>query len=178
MTEQELLNKINNCKSEIENLNALITDLQEQAEKFKQEINKAELKDILDDYETALIKNSFWLEGHLGDVILGGETHMVRLKDDNPYACYPTQEYAEKARKIKTLNDMLLAFKWCYDKDFDPDFDTDVARYYVTYDACNDVFDVDTCYTPIYFNAVCFSKHDKAQKCCDWLNSMDLEDLR
>ena len=178
MTEQELLNKIDNCKSEIENLNTMITDLQKQVENAKEEMKERELADILDDYKKALKKNSFWLEGRLSDAILGGENHNFHITDDNPYAFYPTQEYAEKARKIKTLNDMLLAFKWCYDKDFDPDFDTDVARYYVTYDACNDVFDVDTCYTPIYFNAVCFSKHDKAQKCCEWLNSMDLEDLR
>lgn len=178
MDKQELLTKINNCKSEIENLNARITDLQEQVEKFKQEINKAELEDILDDYKEALSKNSFWLEGHLGDAILGGETHMFCLKYDNPYACYPTQEYAEKARKIKTLNDMILAFKWCYDKDFDPDLYDEVKRCYIYYDPCNSKFEIDTGYTSNYFNAVCFSTHSIAEKCCDWLNSMDLEDLR
>ena len=36
----EVLNRINNCKSKIENLNTWITDLQEQVEKVRKEINK------------------------------------------------------------------------------------------------------------------------------------------
>lgn len=177
MTEQELLNKINNCKSEIENLNKRITDLQKQVENAKEEMKERELADILKDYEKALKKNSFWLEGRLSDAILGGENHNFHITDDNPYACYPSQEYAEKARKIKTLNDMILAFKWCYDRDYTPDWKYIVTRYFVVYDFIEGKYCVATT-NKVDNNVIYFSGEKVAQKCCEWLNSMDLEDLK
>ena len=87
------------------------------------------------------------------------------------YANYLTEEYAKQAQKIKEFNDKLLAFKWCYDRDYIPVFsgDYDNRAYYIYYDSEYKEYDYD-------WDSVCerniiyFSSKEIAQKCCDWLN--------
>lgn len=43
-------------------------------------------------------------------------------KQSNPYSNYLTKELAEQARELKDFNDKLLAFKYCYDLDYKPDW--------------------------------------------------------
>lgn len=90
------------------------------------------------------------------------------------YANYPTKEYAEQAQKIKEFNDKLLAFKWCYDRDYEPKWEcnglTKENKYYVYYDDSYGEYDYD--YVCNYqSNLVYFSSEKTAKKCCDWLNT-------
>lgn len=98
---------------------------------------------------------------------------MAEYSDNNAsYSNYPTKEYAEQAQKIKEFNDKLLAFKWCYDRDYTPDWnDHESSKYYVYYDNYLGEYDED------YISGmemeepmVYFSSKEIAQKCCDWLN--------
>lgn len=62
-----------------------------------------------------------------------------KYNDNNTdrYSNYPIKEYAEQAQKIKEFNDKLLAFKWCYDRDYKPVFSGDYnnCAYYIYYDS-------------------------------------------
>lgn len=91
----------------------------------------------------------------------------------NPYRFYLTEELAEQAKKLKDFNDKLLAFKYCYDLDYKPDFSDDYnyRAYYVYYDSDDNKYDYDwdnVC----NMNMVYFSSGKIAQKCADWLNSL------
>lgn len=88
------------------------------------------------------------------------------------YSNYPTKEYAEQAQKIKEFNDKLLAFKYCYDRDYKPVFsgDYDNRAYFIYYDSDAEKYDYDwdsVCYE----NIIYFSSGEIARKCRDWLNA-------
>lgn len=89
----------------------------------------------------------------------------------SPYQHYFTEELAEQAKKLKDFNDKLLAFKYCYDLDYKPDFSDCLNRaYYVYYDSELDMYDY--ALEEQKNNLVYFSSVEIAQKCCDWLNSL------
>jgi hypothetical protein len=82
------------------------------------------------------------------------------------------KEYAEQAQKIKEFNDKLLAFKWCYDRDYEPVFSGDYnnCAYHIYYDSVDRKYDWDS--ERVYDrNIIYFSSREIAQKCCDWLNA-------
>ena len=88
------------------------------------------------------------------------------------YSNYPIKEYAERAQRIKEFNDKLLAFKWCYDRDYEPVFSGDYSNhaYFVYYDSEDEkyAYDWDNICDR---NVIYFSSKEIAQKCCDWMNS-------
>ena len=89
------------------------------------------------------------------------------------YSNYPIKEYAERAQRIKEFNDKLLAFKWCYDRDYEPVFSGDYSSkdYYIYYDLESKQYDYGWD-TTIHRNLIYFSSAEIAQKCCDWLNGV------
>lgn len=87
------------------------------------------------------------------------------------YSLYPNKQYAEYAQKLKEFNDKLLAFKWCYDRDYIPVFsgDYDNRAYFICYDSEDNEYNYDwdnICNS----NVIYFSSKKIAQECCDWLN--------
>ena len=95
------------------------------------------------------------------------------IDDFNPYGTYPTEEYALMAQKMKIFNDKLLAFKWCYDREYQPNWSDMInPKYLVFYDYCSTQYDVDRV-IPLSLNTVYFSSYEIAQKCADWLNSLE-----
>lgn len=94
-------------------------------------------------------------------------------KDPNPYGTYPTEEYALMAQKMKIFNDKLLAFKWCYDKDYQPDWENESEnKYLVLFDSSESRF-ISVCCVSRIANLVYFSTKTIAQKCADWLNDLE-----
>lgn len=74
------------------------------------------------------------------------------------YCHYHTQEYAEMAMEMKEFNDKLLAFKWCYDRDYVPDWDDEgETKYSVMYDNQSESYKTAE-WRISKFNTVCFSK--------------------
>lgn len=101
------------------------------------------------------------------------EGYPLYIDDFNPYGTYPTEEYALMAQKMKIFNDKLLAFKWCYDRDYQPDWgDMINPKYLVFYDYISTQYDVERV-IPLSLNTVYFSSYEIAQKCADWLNSLE-----
>ena len=91
----------------------------------------------------------------------------------NPYKFYLTEKLAAQAKKLKDFNDKLLAFKYCYDLDYKPVFSGDYNdyAYFVYYDSKNNKYDYD--WDNADNNTVYFSSEEVAQKCADWLNSLN-----
>ena len=88
----------------------------------------------------------------------------------NPYQLYPTADLARLAYAHKRYNDMLLAFKYCYDNDYCPDWESVDILYSVGFNLKKHKYEAITLlnYTPV---SVIFSTNELAQKCADWLNA-------
>ena len=90
-----------------------------------------------------------------------------------PYYKYPSIEVGIMARVIKDLNDKMLVFKWCYDWDYTPDWKNDnQAKWFVFWDNSNERFNISYSVT-LDYGVVYFSKEDIANKCAEWLNSLN-----
>ena len=153
-----------------------INELNKQIEKLKAEINKIEHEDTLEQYVSDLCwaVKRYTLD-EFGRIKILEPIVGFDANEYNPYCHYMTEEYVNKAAKIKKFNDMLMAFKWCYDKDYEPDWTQgEDAKYRVVYnfDTYPKRYYVDWSYMYNH-NEICFSSEDIAQKCADWLNSID-----
>ena len=72
---------------------------------------------------------------------------------------------------MKKFNDMLLAFKWCYDREYEPDWkDNDESKFTVYYDGEEYTSDEMVTY---HAATVYFHSREIAQKCAYWLNNID-----
>lgn len=122
--------------------------------------------DLLKDYVDTFNNTMYWIEC---DSIRHGYVGKV---DDNVFAFdnLPTVEYAKELQKLNKFNGMMLAFKWCYDRDFEPDWgNDDQFKYYIEYNSKLGSWNVR--YNVVSrFNLVYFSSNEIAQKCADWLN--------
>ena len=161
--------KIKLLESQIAETNKLLAEIKkekENEEKKNTESVLAEYWNCLSSGETVYCVDSY---NEVSDI------NVYRGYDDtntDRYSNYPTEEYAEQAQKIKEFNDKLLAFKWCYDRDYKPVFsgDYDNRAYYIYFDSEDGKYDWD-------WDSVCdrnivyFSSKEIAQKCCDWLNA-------
>lgn len=105
-------------------------------------------------------------------IIMCDSFERVEEFTQSPYQRYLTRELAEQAKKLKDFNDKLLAFKYCYDLDYKPDWNNDCPKYYIYYSMVDNEYHGDgvTCMRE---SLVYFSTKEIAQKCADWLNSLN-----
>lgn len=89
-----------------------IKELKKQIEKINAEINKLERDDTLEQYESDISWGSdrYTLD-EFGCVKTLEPTIGFNSDEYNPYRHYMTEEYANKAAKMKKFSDMLMAFK-------------------------------------------------------------------
>lgn len=137
-------------------------------------------EDVIAKYKNDYCKGKqyyFDLNGNI-DYITAGETDAFK-KQSNPYSNYLTEELAEQAKKIKDFNDKLLAFKYCYDRDYNPVFSGDYENraYFVYYDSEDKEYNCDWDNISNR-NVIYFSSDEIAQKCCDWLNNSFEEEIK
>ena len=93
----------------------------------------------------------------------------------NSYYQFLSKEYADEAARLYKLICMQLAFKWCHDRDYVPDWaDAESEKWFVAYDAVSNIYDIGAAYV-VTENLVFFSSREVAQKCADWLNSLNWE---
>ena len=106
-------------------------------------------------------------------VNMGDSFEKVEGLSQSPYQHYLTEELAEQAKELKDFNDKLLAFKYCYDRDYKPVFSDDYSNraYYVHYDSEDKEYSYDWDNISNR-NVVYFSSEEIARKCADWLNSL------
>lgn len=181
MDSNEILEKLSECLSQInelsEKVSSLADDYQksveaEQAEQIDEAKQAERITDeLLEDYFSCFNGSMYYLNEN--GVVEEATVYSAGSEFDlYPYLKYPNMEYALQAQKLKKFNDMLLAFKWCYDRDFEPDWtDMNQFKYYIEHNSRSNSFGVRYNISS-RFNLVYFSSHEIAQKCADWLNKV------
>lgn len=96
----------------------------------------------------------------------------------NTFTSYLTSGLAEQAEKMKFFNDILLAYKYCYDCAYQPTWvsyssDNDTI-YTVVYDNVDGEYIYDMS-SSLQANLVCFSSLEVASNCARFLNQIDPE---
>lgn len=174
MIKEEMLDRLNEYLSQINNI-------AESANKLVEEfINAPEQADVIDDdflkdYNTVQPNDTIYFINQCGEIQVSGTGNKSTIQnsfDVHPYLNYHTEEYAKKAQKLKKFNDMLLAFKWCYDRDYVPVWTAKNLKYCIGYDSAHGRYDFCS-YAIWLYSTVYFSSRDIAQKCVDWLNNID-----
>ena len=160
--------KIQRAEQLIAEANALLNEVK---------VNSSNEEDVIAKYKNDYNKGNKYYLNNQSDVDLihrGNSFETTKSLSQSPYQYYLTEELAEQAKKLKDFNDKLLAFKYCYDLDYKPVFsgNCDNRAYYVYYDSEDSEYTCD--WASIYNrNMVYFSSREIAQKCADWLNSME-----
>lgn len=161
--------KIELLESQIAETNKLLAEIK----KEKENEEKKNTESVLAEYWNCLNsgESAFYVDASnkVDDAKLFGEYDDIRT---DRYSNYITKEYAERAQEIKEFNDKLLAFKWCYDRDYKPVFsgDYDNRAYYIYFDSEYGKYDWDW-ESVCDRNVIYFSSKEIIQKCCDWLNA-------
>lgn len=172
MNIEEKMNKLSESIAETNKLFAEITA--ELATLKEQENNEDDVAiDILERYKDArnLYRNSYYIDEN-SEIKEDYGICNFYTDVENPYDVYLTKEFATQAQKMKKFNDLCLAFKYCYDEDYRPDWSNYEYKYCVIYD-----FENNRCYVEqpekYYYNVVHFSSREIAQKLADYLNEID-----
>jgi hypothetical protein len=171
MTDNEMLDKLNDYLSQInkiaEKANKLAEEYQKSVEQASEDMTNMVLSEYLKDTEDGEV---YYMNSNSKiDTACGGRNS----NDFNPYINYPSHEFAERAQKLKVFNDMLLAFKWCYDRDYEPIWDTHHINFFIQYDVSSNRYEVNGSDLVIHESTVYFSNRVAASKCAAWLNKID-----
>lgn len=162
-------------KEDIEKLNSLVAEVNALAEKIKNDYAEEQEDDVLAEYIEAVNSGKYLLHwvNSSGDIKCGPGACV--LDNYNPYSNYVNTDIAGKAARMKKFNDMLLAFKWCYDKTYEPEWgDSDSLKYFIYYDTDTSMYAVDS--SEVFAkNDVYFSTRIRAEDCAYWLNKVDPE---
>ena len=108
-----------------------------------------------------------------GSVVRSESTHIFYPDDVNPYYRHLNSYYAEEAARLHAEIDRMLAFKWCNDQDYEPDWSNpSEIKWGVYFDTAYGHYDIWHTYTenvgPVYF-----STRKIAVNCANWLNAKD-----
>jgi hypothetical protein len=174
MTKEEILDICNAYLSQINNIAERVNKL---VEEFNNAPEQADVidDDFLKDYNTVQPNDTIYFINQCCELQVGSTGNKSTIQDPfdaQPYLNYHTEEYAKKAQKLKKFNDMLLAFKWCYDRYYVPDWTAKKLKYCIGYNPADGRYDICS-YASWLYSMVYFSSRDIAQKCVDWLNNID-----
>ena len=162
-------------KEDIEKLNGLVAEVNALAEKIRNDYAEEQEDNVLAEYIEAVNSGKYLLHwvNSSGDIKCGPGACV--LDNYNPYSNYVNTDIADKAAKMKKFNDMLLAFKWCYDKTYEPEWGgRDSQKYFIYYDTVKSIYAVDF-FRSFAVNDVYFSTRIIAEECANWLNKVDPE---
>lgn len=159
--------KIQRAEQLIAEANALLNEVK---------ANSSNEEDVIAKYKEDYCKGKKYYINHNSNVDfvdMGDSFEKVERLTKSPYQHYLTEELAKQAKTLKDFNDKLLAFKYCYDRDYKPVFSGAYSNhaYCVYYDSEDREYGYDwdnVCNR----NVVYFSSEEIVQKCCDWLNSL------
>lgn len=166
-----------NTNEKINKMNELLAEVNKLAKELNKEYNISSstttdeaLKAYIQDAQDADITN-YWINVD-GEVDKG--TADYRPCNFNPYCNYLRKDYADKSAKIKKFYDILLAFKWGNEKNYEPDWTNTDYKYFVYYDVEKGSYNADSVYT-MAASIIYFSSYDMAKKCAEFLTNIDPE---
>ena len=167
--------KMNKLSESIAETNKLFAEITAELALHKEGNNENDVTDVLKRYKDArnLLKNSYYIDENSEIKEAYGICNFY-TDVENPYDVYITKEFATQAQKMKKFNDLCLAFKYCYDEDYQPDWSNYNYKYRVIYDFENNRYYVEQP-EKYYCNVVHFSSRKIAQKLADYLNEIDLD---
>jgi hypothetical protein len=172
MTFEEKMNKLSETIAET---NRLFAELTEELATSKENENSKDdiVIDILERYKDIreLHDYLYFLDENSKIDNCRGPYEFVNNVED-PYDLYPTKKLAHQAQKMKIFNDLCLAFKYCHDEDYQPDWSNYDYKYRVIYDFENNRYYVEQP-EKYYCNVVHFSSREIAQKLANYLNEID-----
>ena len=166
---------------EAESMMLKATKLMESAKKLIEESKISNDTGVLAEYNNKFGTGcSYWYLDGMGDIIESSSDYKyyeISPKEYNYFNGFWDLKYAEQSKQLTAFNNKLLAFKWCYDRDYEPDWDSNEAKFFVyrSYLQKENMYNTyrwDTTWT-LCENIIYFSSEEIAQKCCDWLNSME-----
>ena len=178
--EDTYMSESNNRKDKIKELEEYLNKAFNLLNEIKEEekVKEANEKNILEEYRATLCNegSTVYAIDEFNDIIDGkvpSGADFPSLETIDRCANYPTKEIAKQSLALKSFNDKLLAFKYCYDKDYKPNWNNDYERkyyVYVNHHSKEPYFDCSYC-TACCYNDVYFSSEEIAKKCCDYLNN-------
>lgn len=154
-------------------------ELIEEAHRLLDEINCSKNEPAnsspIAEYEEAInASTSYYYVGLRGGIMNGhGFAGSFEKNCKNPYWRFLSSDYAHIASIYHRLIDAQLAFKWCYDRDFMPDWSSanrDKAKYTIRYDHDLEKYVSDFVYA-VEFPTIYFSTREIARECANWLNN-------
>ena len=165
-----------NINEKINKMNELLAEVNKLAEEIKNEQNTPVsvtnnvLSRYINDSQDIDITN-YWLDSN-GEVVYGQEKYLPN--NYNPYCNYMRKDYADKSAKLKKFYDILFAFKWSNDKDYEPDWTNTENKYYIYYDVVESKYNIDFVYDMVEC-IVYFKSSEIAEKCANYLTCIDPE---
>lgn len=160
MNKKELENEIMKTQEQLKKLQAAL----DEAEKLEKEVpEKLIFKE----------KDEYCYVDSMGDICWNRYTHMSSgdIKRVHNRRAFLQEKLAEIfAEKTQFIAD-LLHFKYLYDRDYEPDWDSvDEQKFYVYYNNETKKFEWNFAIAYSQFGSVYFSTAQLAEKCADWLN--------
>lgn len=166
-----------NINEKINKMNELLAEVDKLAKEINKEYNISSstttdeaLKTYIQDAQDTDI-NNYWINAD-GEVDNGAADY--RPCNFNPYCNYLRKDYADKSAKIKKFYDILLAFKWGNEKNYEPDWTNTEDKYYIYYDVEKSKYDIDFVYDMVEC-IVYFESSEIAEKCANYLTCIDPE---
>ena len=167
--------KMDRLSELLREVNKLADEIEAECVKEKPIVKDDEIADYLtsvqEDEQLLYFINS---DGLIEDNVDESGAYTIDDFDGSKYRYYLSLDFAEQALKLKRFNDILLAFKWCYDKGFEYNCNSNKPVYSIWYDSvCETYLPKRNSYPKIVTGLVYFSSEDIAEKCCLWLNRID-----
>lgn len=171
------MSETNNRKDKIKELEEYLDKAFNLLNELKEEkVKESDEKNVLKEYNKDICnlgKLYYFIDGY--NRISENEVQIDSFTTEDIYDChnYLTEDIAEQAFKLKSFNDKLLAFKYCYDCDYVPNWKDKYEDKYYVYLFCGNkepYFEYEP--TSSYnLNQVYFSSEAIAEQCVVWLNN-------
>lgn len=168
MDNKELICRLEALKSEAD---ALIAELNRPEPASQSNATETMLKKYIDAFGEG--RSCYAIEDVSGNVV--DRYGYYKPDASNPFSRYLSKDYAEFAERAKRFTDACLAFKWCWDADYNPNWKNATEyKWYIVFNYFNDRFSVRHCELLQEMRTVYFSTKEIAESCADWLHSTGL----
>ncbi len=168
MDKKEIIDRLGALKSEAD---ALIAELNKPDSEPQSNVTETVLKKYIEAFGEG--RSCYAIEGVSNDVI---PTYGHYRPDvNNPFCRYLSEDYAKFAARAKRFVDACLVFKWCWDAEYNPDwYDSNELKWYIAYNHIDKRFEVYSRQLHQDIGTVYFSTRAIAERCADWLNTIEL----
>lgn len=101
---------------------------------------------------------------------LSGDFSNFLVPNVNPFCGYIVRGIAKQAFKLKKFNDILLAFKFCYDLTY---IREKTSAYIIVWNSNRSLYFTELLRANAHTNSVYFSSESVAERCAEFLNKID-----